>query len=167
MKTCRTCNLAKEDKDLCFSKKTGKLLKRCISCWKQHRKEYTQANVEKENALKKKWAENNSEKVKAARKKWKNNNIGKVKADKARRKEYVKKATPKWLSPFQLEVIETIYMMAELRTKMFGIKYNVDHIIPLRGENVCGLNVPWNLETITEEENLKKGNKLLPWRTNG
>jgi len=36
----------------------------------------------------------------------------------------------------------------------------VDHIVPLVHEKVCGLNVPWNLQIITEEENRKKANKV-------
>jgi 5-methylcytosine-specific restriction endonuclease McrA len=42
-----------------------------------------------------------------------------------------------------------------------GVRYAVDHVIPLQGEEVCGLHVPWNMEVITQDDNLKKSNKLV------
>jgi 5-methylcytosine-specific restriction endonuclease McrA len=53
------------------------------------------------------------------------------------------------------------YRLAIEMSRKLGVPYAVDHIIPLQGEDVCGLHVPWNMEVITQEQNLKKSNKLV------
>jgi len=90
---------------------------------------------------------------------WKAANKTQVRADtKARRRKH-RDATPVWLSRRQKSEIRQLYQIAITMTQTTGEQYVVDHIVPLRGETVCGLHVPWNLRVITQEENLKKSNK--------
>lgn len=45
--------------------------------------------------------------------------------------------------------------------------HQVDHIIPLKGALISGLHVLENLQYLTEEENMRKGNKWSPeWDSN-
>jgi 5-methylcytosine-specific restriction endonuclease McrA len=92
---------------------------------------------------------------------WKEANKVQVRADtKARRRKH-RDATPNWLTRRQKSEIRQLYQIAITMTQTTGEQYVVDHIVPLRGEEVCGLHVPWNLRVITQEENLKKSNKLV------
>ena len=58
-------------------------------------------------------------------------------------------ATPCWVD---IEEIKKIYANCP-------DDYEVDHIVPLKGKNVRGLHVPWNLQYLTIKENRKKYNK--------
>lgn len=80
-------------------------------------------------------------------------------AKSAKRRAYKLHATPSWLTPRQLQDIIIIYMECVQISKETGIKHNVDHTIPLKGKNVSGLHVPWNLQIITEHDNKTKHNK--------
>ena len=92
---------------------------------------------------------------------WKENNKSQIRADtKARRRKH-REATPPWLTRKQKSEIRQLYQIAITMTQTTGEQYVVDHIVPLRSDVVCGLHVPWNLRVITQEENLKKSNKLL------
>jgi 5-methylcytosine-specific restriction endonuclease McrA len=71
------------------------------------------------------------------------------------------KATPKWLTKDQLEEIKQYYLDAEYLTQYIGVPIEVDHIMPLRGKNSCGLHAPWNLQLLTKSENSSKSNKVL------
>lgn len=77
------------------------------------------------------------------------------------RKRRHRNATPKWVTAEQKLAMRGLYLQAQQLTKLTGERYVVDHIVPLINEDVCGLHVPWNLRVITQEENLKKSNKLL------
>ena len=77
------------------------------------------------------------------------------------RRRRFRDATPKWLSPEQKMEIRLKYRLAIELSRATGVRHAVDHEVPLQGEDVCGLHVPWNLRVITQEENLKKSNKLV------
>jgi 5-methylcytosine-specific restriction endonuclease McrA len=91
---------------------------------------------------------------------WKSRNQLQVLADNKVRRRKHRQATPPWLTRKQKTEIRQIYQIAITMTKTTGEQYVVDHIVPLRSEFVCGLHVPWNLRVITQEENLKKSNRL-------
>jgi 5-methylcytosine-specific restriction endonuclease McrA len=77
------------------------------------------------------------------------------------RRRRFREATPKWLSPEQRMEIRLKYRLAIELSRATGIRHAVDHEVPIQGEEVCGLHVPWNLRVITQEQNLKKSNKLV------
>ena len=77
------------------------------------------------------------------------------------RKRRHRNATPKWVTKEEKKAIRQLYLEAIRLTKLTGTRYVVDHDIPLFGKEVCGLHVLKNLVIMTQEENLKKSNKLL------
>lgn len=103
-------------------------------------------------AISKAYRDANKEKRKELARLYKQNNRGKIAAKEAKRRAYKSNATPPWLSKEQLKQIEAIYEEAQLKG------YHVDHIIPLKNKIVCGLHVPWNLQPLPPEENMKKHN---------
>jgi 5-methylcytosine-specific restriction endonuclease McrA len=92
---------------------------------------------------------------------YKKRHVDKMRADTSVRKRRHRAATPKWVTTAEKDTMKTLYIQARKLTELTGERYVVDHIVPLRGETVCGLHVPWNLRVITQTENLKKSN-LLP-----
>lgn len=75
-----------------------------------------------------------------------------------RSKTYRKKlrqATPPWAD---MAAIRKFYREAKLLTRVTGHQHSVDHVIPLKGEYVCGLHVHNNLEVTLHEVNMRKGN---------
>lgn len=84
----------------------------------------------------------------------------KVNAKENKRKAAKLQRIPCWLTADDLWMIEQAYEICALRTKMTGIEWHVDHIIPLQGKNVSGLHTPYNLQVIPASWNTAKGNKF-------
>ena len=60
--------------------------------------------------------------------------------------------TPPWVNQDHVEQMREIYNSCP----------DGDHIVPLKGELVSGLHVPWNLQHLDPLENYKKSNKFWP-----
>lgn len=150
----------------------------CVDCMREDwaRDNETRSKKPKSEASKaagRRYYEKNKETVKARanarpksevnqyRRKHKQNNPEYYKALTSVRKRRHRKASPRWLTKEQKLAIRQLYLQAMELTKLTGERYVVDHIIPLISDEVCGLHVPWNLRVITQEENLRKSNKLL------
>lgn len=56
--------------------------------------------------------------------------------------------------------IRAIYACVRDMSKTFGAQLHVDHIVPLRAKNACGLHVPWNLMVTTAKYNRSKQNRI-------
>ena len=162
MKACKRCLQSKEislfNKD---SSRSDGYHSYCRECAKTDKKKAYEAK--KEHYIKKVnlWKQQNKDKVVEYAKKarqvhrikrlidWNFYNTNKL------------KACPQWLNEKQKEEIKDKYLFARYLEEINGgiIKYHVDHIIPLRGKNVCGLHVPWNLQVLNATLNMRKGNR--------
>lgn len=105
---------------------------------------------------KRKWVEQNKDRERARQSAYVKANRHKYNAHAMKRHAQKLKATPAWANH---ERIAREYELAAWCSDVTGIKYEVDHIIPLQGENVCGLHVEYNLQVITAFENRRKNNR--------
>jgi len=150
-KNCENCNKKFEDKSV------NKRAKFCsIDCREKiYRKLPHVVERERKNATslrrrkyRRDWE--NRPHIKKRRKKFKNSKRYKEyqKAYYGTQYKRLKKATPQWAN---IEKIKKIYGKAKKG-------YHVDHIIPLKNKNVCGLHVENNLRIISQKVNLMKNN---------
>jgi hypothetical protein len=128
----------------------------CVPCMKDinKRRNYKKIyhdNSEKMIANSVIWQKQNPEKLRKTQQRYRKNNAAKVNSK--NRKRHAKKinACPDWVDNQELI---NVYLNCPKG-------YEVDHIIPLINNTVCGLHVPWNLQYLTKEDNLKKGNKRI------
>jgi hypothetical protein len=136
-------------------------------------KRFRDANKEVLNTATKQWREDNRDKVleygriyrlenedlcKKRSRDYKQANRGKVLAWNAKRRAAKLRRTPPWLTKTDELTISELYTHAKDLEATTGLKYHVDHIIPLQGTLVSGLHTPDNLQIILASENLSKSN---------
>lgn len=158
MKSCKRCGEEKElDK---FNVRNARWVDNvCKSCHHKRCSELRRARKQKAGfnvyrGSTDAWQRNNPEKVKGYQKKYSVANPGKRRHKENMRKLAKIQAVPSWLTADQKLAIKEFY-----KNRPAG--FHVDHIIPLRGKEVRGLHVPWNLQYLPALENIKKNNKVV------
>lgn len=112
---------------------------------------------QKASARSSKWAKDNPERARANGKATRQRHPEKEVAKVQRRNAAKLNAIPSWANH---EAINRHYENSRYLTEVTGHLHHVDHIIPLRGELVCGLHVENNLRAVPHFLNTRKGNRL-------
>ena len=112
---------------------------------------YREANRAKCTKLSVEWAKANPEKRAAYRKARLERIPEYVRAQKAAYKQRCRQQMPSWADR---EKILSFYIEANSK----GL--TVDHIIPLKGDLVCGLHVENNLQLLSKSDNSSKSNRF-------
>ena len=162
-KSCKVCNTifsAKRDtqkycstscrKKMYYNKfRKGTYEKHCIMCAKQYiasqpHEKYCSVSCQKQRHYR-----DNKESYRAYWKKIRSKNA----ARESLRRASIRQAIPKWID---FKLVEDIYKEAEYQ------QMQVDHIVPLISNKVCGLHWEGNLQLLTKHENVVKNNKQWP-----
>lgn len=134
---------------------------KCKVCVAEHNAKWQQENKETISAKRKERYRKNPHKERASALLYKKKYPAKDRAAGARRRAAKLQRTPAWADDWK---ILQFYIMAQKLTKLHGVQFAVDHVIPLQGKLVSGLHVENNLQIITFSENSKKNNKFTPGR---
>ncbi len=187
MRHCKSCGLGKPMAQFIYGQTSRMVCKTCYNAKKRAkyfekvgglkpvRQKPTEQQRKKMQALhSQRWRERNPEKAREAGKKWSSKNKER-RNEKFRRRYKEKKAdmlaynsvkrsklrqaTPAWCELF---IVSEAYRLARLRSQITGIKWSVDHIVPIVSDIVCGLHVHTNIRVVPAVVNSSKGNRWWP-----
>lgn len=175
MKKCKTCGEEKQFEEFPVARKTPTSTHyraHCTPCTREYRRENyknspelkkNKQKYEKERWLLLKtdttWYKEKLEKLKKLKKSHYQRNKARLYVKLLNRREKVRKATPPWAN---IGKMMEIYALADKKSAAKKKKYEVDHIVPLKSDTVCGLHVEYNLQIITRKENRRKHNNFNP-----
>jgi hypothetical protein len=138
----------------------------CVECmkttqreWRREKPEYMEKYRQnnKDNIKKsmKQYYKKNIEKYKKYNKQYCKENSDKINAKASKRRASKLQRTPTWAS--QSEIIMW-YEVAEVLSRS-GVKFHVDHVVPLQGKTVSGFHVENNMQILPAYINISKHNQ--------
>jgi hypothetical protein len=175
MKLCTKCDTVKEMGMFHKGRNPDGYRTWCKTCMSAYKKQYKIDNAERikkiqreydavQNPLRRAYFQqrylSKKEQIDTANKLYRQLNPHKHAEKETRRRLAKIQRTPAWLTVDDQWVIEQAYELAALRTKMLGVTFEVDHIVPLQGKFVSGLHVPTNLQVIPALANRQKTNRF-------
>jgi 5-methylcytosine-specific restriction endonuclease McrA len=141
-------------------------MKYCITCkktkaftefyWRPNGKPRGNKCKQCEIAKNSEWNRNNSEKMKENAQRWRDKHPQKSRRAVADNRARRLKRKASWADK---EHIDFVYHACNVLNNYSSYEWQVDHIVPLQGQNVSGLHVGNNLQLLQKEENLRKHNK--------
>ena len=159
-KACTKCGEVKPLEDFHVEKniKSGRKAA-CKECYNASNKKYYAENSDDVNARNRKRYEENRDKDLARKKKDREDNPEKNAARTAKYRSAKLEQIPSWSDDDDLEAIKKVYENCRLMSILTGIPHEVDHIIPLQGEDIRGFHHSTNLAIIPASLNASKSNK--------
>ena len=186
-KICTKCDEEKP-LDQFSKQKRGKCgrTSRCKSCEAERGRVYEKENRDRVNARKRSYYANNKDTLKAYKESWKEENLDAVRcsqkkhyetnkekfrereriaaktnpekfaAKEAKRRASKLRRTPAWSEE---DLIALVYEQCERLNELWGTNFEVDHFIPLQGEDVSGLHCWDNLQLLDRSLNASKNNR--------
>lgn len=151
MRVCSKCGEAHPE--AFFNKDRSRpdgLYPQCKNCSRANCRHVYVKYQPKHMALKRAWKNDNREQHAAINKAYRERHPDRTRAYTAAYRARLLQATPPWASMAALEDFKEDCPPG----------YHVDHEIPLKGRNVCGLNVPANWQYLPAQVSFKKGNRM-------
>jgi hypothetical protein len=107
------------------------------------------------------WRLQNIDKLRAKDRAWQAKNRAAVLAIRMRRRARKLHSIPGWFGEFDRLVMREAADLLPLREIATGLKWEVDHMIPLQASTACGLHVGMNVQVIPKSLNRSKRNKMI------